>query len=57
MEKVLAVVLERLLERYISLANMINSTNTSTRWEPETDVEVLDARKILAMYKRRNPND
>ena len=56
MEKALATALERLVDRYISLANLVNASTTSTRWQPETDIEILDAKKVLEVYKRRNKN-
>lgn len=56
MEELLAKALLRLLERYISLANLVNSSTTAVRWQPETDVEVLDAKKVLDLYNRRKGN-
>lgn len=57
MEDLLAEALERLVERYILLANMVNSSNTSVRWTPETDIEVLDAKKVLDIYERKKAKE
>ena len=56
MEKALATALENLVNRYISLANLVNASTNATRWQPDTDIEILDARKVLEVYKRRNPD-